>query len=179
MSEVWKPAAGFEGHYEVSNLGRCRSAKSTCGTRIGLVLRPGLSRGYQRVVLVNLEIRKNIQVHRLIYESFVGPIPAGMQINHKNGQKADNRLENLEVVTPSENTLHGFRSLGRKPVKNPQPGAENGRAKLTEAQLPEIFRLRELGWSQQRIADKLGIHQTNISRVLLGQSWNTVSRIKL
>jgi len=173
MTEVWKPAVGFEGHYEVSDLGRCRSAKATCGTRIGLVLRPGLSRGYQRVVLVNLDIRKNIQVHRLVYESFVGPIPLGMQINHKNGQKADNRLENLEAVTPSENTLHGFRSLGRKPVKNPQPGEENGRAKLTKTQIPEIFRLRALGWSQQRIADKFGIDQTNISRVLRGNTWKS------
>lgn len=171
MTEVWKSAVGFEGHYEVSNLGRCRSAKATCGTRIGLVLRPGLWRGYHRFVLVDHEVRRNIQAHRLVYQSFVGPIPPEMQINHINGVKNDNRLENLEVVSASQNALHAIHVLGRKPYSIPSKGELNGRAKLSEAQLPEIFRLRSLGWSQQRIADKLGVNQTSISRVLLGQSW--------
>jgi len=173
MTEVWKPAIGFEGHYEVSNLGRCRSVKAACGTHIGLIRKPSLSRGYARFLLVNLDVRKNIQAHRLIYESFMGPIPAGMQINHRNGVKNDNRLENLEVVSASENKLHAIHVLGKKTYLIPSQGELNGRAKLTEAQLPEIFRLRSLGWSQQRIADKFGINQTNISRVLRGISWNS------
>lgn len=173
MTEVWKPAVGFEGHYEVSNLGKCRSAKATCGTRIGLVLKPGLSRGYCRFVLVDHDLRRNVQAHRLVFESFVGPIPTGMQINHKNGVKNDNRLENLEIVSASENKLHAIYVLGRKTYAIPSQGELNGRAKLTEAELPEIFRLRALGWSQQRIADKFGINQTNISRILRGISWKS------
>ena len=61
--------------------------------------------------------------HRMIWEHVNGPIPTGMQINHKNGNKADNRIENLELVTPSENCLHAYRS-GLHSAK----GALNGRA---------------------------------------------------
>lgn len=49
-------------------------------------------------------------VHRMIWEAANGPIPAGMEINHINGIKSDNRLANLEMVTPSENCLHAFRT---------------------------------------------------------------------
>jgi len=173
MTEVWKPAIGFEGLYEISSIGRCRRIRSAYGVPRIRVLRPGYNRGYAFYVLVDREIRKNLRPHRMVYEAFVGPIPEGMQINHKNGKKADNRLENLEVVTPSENTMHGFRVLGRKPVINAFPGDLNPRAKLKKSQLPEIFKLRALGWSQQRIADKFGIDQTNISRVLRGDTWKS------
>jgi len=175
MTEVWTRAYGFEGHYEVSNLGRCRSAKATCGTRIGLILKPSCSRtGYLFVVLVNIEIRKTIRLHRLVYESFVGPILEGMQINHINGMKTDNRLENLEVVTASQNKLHAIHVLGHKPYVIPSQGEKNGRAKLKQSDIPEIFSLRERGWSQQKIADAFGINQTNISRILLGKSKFTI-----
>jgi hypothetical protein len=128
---------------------------------------------------VNLNIRKNIQVHRLVYESFVGPIPSEMQINHINGVKNDNRLENLEVVSASENKLHAIHVLGKKTYIIPSQGEKNGRAKLKQADIPEIFSLRERGWSQQEIADIFGVNQTNISRVLLGKSgFEIPSKIK-
>lgn len=172
MNEEWLPARGFEDFYEVSNHGRLRRSKRGPRTRPGLLNKPGIDKdGYFKYVLCCDNRRSYRFAHRLTYETFVGPIPDGQQINHKNGNKQDNRLANLEAVTPSQNTLHGFRVLGRKPVLNPHQGSTNGRAKLSESQAREVFRLRALGWSQQRIANEFGIDQTNVSRILLGKAW--------
>lgn len=172
MREEWKPAYGFDGFYEISNRGQLRRVKPGPRTRPGLLNKPSTDKdGYQKYVLSCDNVRSYRFAHRLAFESFFGAIPEGQQIYHKNGDKRDNRLENLEAVTPSQNTLHGFRVLGRKPVLNPHQGSTNGRAKLSEAQAREVFKLRSLGWSQQRIADRFDVDQTSISRILLGKGW--------
>lgn len=168
----WRPAYGFETHYEVSSDGRARRIARGPATRPGRELTPHLLRqGYRRFAFCVGHNVTQKTAHRAVWEAFVGPIPPGMQINHKNGVKDDNRLENLECVTASENTLHGFRVLGRKPAVNPNPGSRNGRAKLTEADIPDIWRLRRTGLSQQEIANRYGVAQTSISRVLRGSGW--------
>jgi len=172
MDESWVPAFQYEDAYAVSDHGRVMRTKRGPHTRPGLILK--LSKGrnnYQRAGLRNNTPLKLIQVHRLVWQSFNGPIPAGLQINHLNGVTNDNRLSNLEVCTASENNLHAFRNLGRKPNLNPNHGSKNGRAKLTEADVARIKELRAQGWSQQRIADHVGIHQTGISSVLSGKTW--------
>lgn len=170
MSEQWRVCASHP-DYEVSSLGRVRRLTHGINTTPGLILKDRDNRGYRRICLTKDRIQKNYAVHRIVWAAFNGPIPDGMQINHKNGIKHDNRLENLEVVTPSENTRHTFRALGRKAVLNPQKGSKNGRAKLSESDLPEIYRLRAAGLSQQRIADRFGVDQTSISRILLQKGW--------
>lgn len=75
--------------------------------------------GYEAVNLIDLcNRRKTYNVHRLVAETFLGKIPTNMQVNHINGNKFDNRLENLEIVTPSENSLHAFRTGLAKPTDN-------------------------------------------------------------
>ncbi len=175
--EQWKHIEGFEGYYEVSSFGRVRRTARGPGTRPGLVLKPLYDKdGYARQIISRDNKAKTVRVHQVVIRAFVGDIPAGMVVNHKNGVKDDNRVENLEVVTIAENTAHGFRVLGRRPVKNPRPGEKNGRAKITENDVHEVFRLRALGLSQQKIADIIGIYQTGISSILLGKTWACVSR---
>ena len=140
------------------------------------VLKPNLnSRGYCNVSLVNrphgVRKVKSHSIHRLVAAAFMERPSECAEVNHKNGNKADNSLANLELATPSENTRHAFTHLGRKPVKNPSPGQRNGRAKLSEADIPAIFAARALGLSQQKIAEKFGVSQVSISRVLLGKSF--------
>lgn len=124
MEEIWKPMPqeGFSENYEISNLGRVRSKeRKTIKTyKNGLVQsciinckilknRPNLY-GYLRVSLClkNLKI-KEVMVHRMVAMAFIGyPTNPEYQVNHKNGIKHDNRLENLEWVTPSENIRHAF-----------------------------------------------------------------------
>jgi hypothetical protein len=108
MKEEWKDIVGYEGLYQVSTLGRVKSNPrngTINNTRI-LKLKTE-SNGYLRVCLSKNNKKQSYGVHRLVYETFVGPIPEGMQVNHINEDKTDNRVSNLNLMTPLENTNWG------------------------------------------------------------------------
>lgn len=172
---MWKPVPNYESQYEVSDEGKFRRISSRSG-RVFDVPKPkdGFSkrRGYLGVEVCSGGKKSTLSAHRVVWEAFNGPIPPGMQINHKNGIKDDNRLSNLEVVTPSQNTRHAFTHLGREPVRtNGRKGSLNHKARLKETDIPTILELRKSGLSQQAIADRFGVCQTTIGRVLLKKSW--------
>src|SRR5574343_443937 len=100
MSEVWRVCASFP-NYEVSDLGRVRRCTPGVNTHVGRII-VGYHdfNGYRCVLLQREAGRSTQKVHRLVVEAFVGPIPDGMQVNHKNGIKDDNRACNLEIATP-------------------------------------------------------------------------------
>ena len=118
-TEQWRPVAGWEGFYEVSNQGRVRSldrvVQTTAGPRryLGKPLRTGVNRhGYPMVHLSAAgRTGKTAKVHRLVLEAFTGPGPAGMEACHNNGDRTDARLANPRWDTPSANQhdrrLHG------------------------------------------------------------------------
>ena len=108
--EVWANIADTDGVYQVSTLGRVRSVdrmvKSGSGTRLekGRLYDPSLSKGYPHITLRRNGWQRSVPVHRLVAETFI-PNPDGLPvIDHINGNKMDNRVENLEWVTHSENT---------------------------------------------------------------------------
>lgn len=105
MKEVWRDAPGYEGLYQVSNLGRIKSLQNGKAKILRLLKN---SKGYLRVCLSN-ENRKYIRVHRLIAFAFIPNPENKPQINHKNGIKTDNRIENLEWITCSDNHKHAFK----------------------------------------------------------------------
>jgi transposase len=112
-----------------------------------------MSRGYK-----SLSIKLNgktftILLHRLIWEYFNGPIPEGLQINHIDGNKLNNLLENLELVTPSQNTQHAH-DMG---LAQPKRGEENGYAKLTNEQVEELRKLAEAGISFRKLGKMFGV----------------------
>lgn len=125
--EEWRDVVGYEGYYQVSNLGRVRSFRHS---KIK-ILNPDLSKaGYLRA---SLKSRKCF-VHVLVAQAFI-PNPEGKrQVNHISGDKANNRVENLEWVTPAENIHHAFETGLRK------SGCEHFRAKFTAEQVREIRR---------------------------------------
>ena len=104
--EIWKDVVGYEGIYQVSNLGRVKSLNYN-HTGKEKVRKLDLGRkGYYLVVLCKGGKRKAHIVHRLVMLAFIGE--SDLQVNHKNGIKTDNRLENLEYCTASENIRHSF-----------------------------------------------------------------------
>ncbi|MCO1396383.1 NUMOD4 motif-containing HNH endonuclease [Burkholderia cenocepacia] len=116
--EIWRAAEGHPG-YEVSNLGNVRST-DRCVPRgrfqlhlKGKTLRRVLvkSNGYYKV-----HARRAVLVHRLVAMAFCSGYAIGLEVNHKNGNRLDNRADNLEWVTPSENIKHSYDVLGRVPA---------------------------------------------------------------
>lgn len=127
MAEVWKDVPGFEGLYQVSDMGRVKSLARVM-ERTGTwatsqkerILKPSLCKGYRHVVLCKQGRRQSFAVHRLVALAFV-PNPATKpQINHMDGNKENNRPRNLEWVTSSENNLHRRRVLNGGGGKAPR-----------------------------------------------------------
>lgn len=171
MEEIWVPAFGFENAFEVSNLGIIKRTKPRTCAKAGQIRKPtSTPSGYHRIGLRDDGLFRMLQVHRLIWESFNGQITGNLQVNHINGVKSDNRLENLEVVTPSENRLHAVHVLGKKPVPG-KKGDESPNSILKYADIPRIKELVQEGLNQREVADLFGIHPSVISRVLSGKVW--------
>lgn len=104
----WRPVVGFEGLYEVSSEGHVRRVGPTKGARVGRCLNPthGGRGPYYFVTLRRNGRSHSPVVHRLVAAAFIGPCPDGHEVNHKDGTKRNNRVENLEYVTRSQNTKH-------------------------------------------------------------------------
>jgi hypothetical protein len=115
----WAEIRNTDDVYEVSDTGRVRKAILKHSGRAFKHL--ALTRTPQGYITAALRVRgafKGYRVHRLVFEAFVGPIPAGKQVNHINSRRDDNRLSNLEAVTPCENVRHGLMMRDRKLPKN-------------------------------------------------------------
>src|SRR5690349_9031584 len=104
--EIWKDIPGYEDLYQVSNIGRVKSFKR--GKEAVRVLSLKKS-GYLYVCLCN-SINKHLRVNRLVALAFIPNPENKSDVNHKNGIKSDNRVENLEWNTPSENRQHAYRA---------------------------------------------------------------------
>lgn len=127
MEEVWKDIQNYEGLYQVSNLGSVKSfyyGKEK-------ILRPGKTHyGYLEVNLRMNNTSSMKKVHRLVCEAFLSNPENKTQVNHINGIKTDNRLDNLEWCTNSENQKHSFSILGRKSVNYGKFGSDNSKSKV-------------------------------------------------
>ena len=115
MKEIWKDIKGYEGKYQVSNLGRVKSMwrNNQYETHIGepTIRKQWKNRlNYWYVGLTFDGKQKQYRVNRLVWETFNGPIPEGMQVNHINEDKSDNRLENLNLMTSKDNNNWGTRN---------------------------------------------------------------------
>jgi hypothetical protein len=153
MAEIWRDAPGYEGAYQVSTLGRVRNTKS------GRVLRPHeQGRGYLQAMLSKQGKRSHPLVHRLVALAFVPNPENKPQINHKNGNKKDNRPENLEWCTMSENLLHRHRVLG-------QPG--------TRCRPVQCLNTGDCYPSAKAAAEALGLRRVGVTQVCNGQQKTT------
>ena len=116
-NEIWKDILNYEGLYQVSNLGRVKSLErfDALGHRLKeKILKPGINQyGYYQVALCKQSVQKHYMVHRLVWSAFNSSIPEGLQVNHINEIKSDNRLENLNLMTCKENCNWGSRNERR------------------------------------------------------------------
>jgi len=154
--------------YEVSNLGRVRRIES------GRILMSQPRRnGYISVSLVMRDgCQKRFYVHRLVAIEFCGGIPPGMEVNHLNFCRHDNRAENLEVVTRLQNTAHSKRAGKFVDIgKNSPRGEQSPHSKLTLDDVLTIRKLSEQGVRRRMLAEQFSVSKQQIKNVVLRRSW--------
>lgn len=107
--EIYRDIPGYEGYYQASNFGHIRSVRNN-----KVIAEEKSNAGYMLVSLSVNRIHKMVTVHRLVASAFI-PNPNNLRdVNHKDGDKTNNNLENLEWVSHSENIKHAYQRLGKK-----------------------------------------------------------------
>lgn len=173
MKEIWKDIEGYEDLYQINNFGNVKRLKrlqmqkgrKLIEIQTNNILKPNISKGgYSRVWLFKNNIRKEFKLHRLIASHFIPNPENKTQINHKDGNKKNNDIPNLEWCTPSDNVKHSYK-LGLASNR----GIRNPSSMLTEDQ---VYRIK---WIKKYINPKKG-YWNKITRAL-GTSSSTIYKI--
>jgi hypothetical protein len=178
VAEVWRAVPGYEGLYDVSSIGRVRRATTRPpwgwgGCKPGKLLRlsPPAPRGqgsaYFMVILCNRGHERGWCVHKLVAMAFIPNPENKPQVNHKNGIKADNRVENLEWVTAKENARHAVANG----LINRRRGADHHQAKLTEHDVLAIRDAKRRGITGTALARAYGVKHNTIYAITNGRLW--------
>lgn len=177
MNEIWKPIKGYEGFYEVSNLGRVRSldrtehirnkaGRITARQRKGKVLKPCLDSGghYLHVMLRG----KPTNVHRIVAKTFIDNPNDYPEANHIDEDKTNNCVMNLEWCDHKYNNNYGSKIGSTRGTKNPS-------SKLTEKDIIEIRRRRSNGETLGEISKGFGISESHVCNIARGGRWGWLS----
>lgn len=163
MNEQWRAIPGFGDRYEASDAGRVRNKQTS-----RILKHAANPRGYCHLSLFENNVGTTVDVHRLVLLAFVGQCPTERpQTNHKDGNKANNSLQNLEYVSYGENMEHADKVLGAFPFRRVKHPA----AKLSEAQVAEIKRRRAEGAMLKSLSKEFGISETHICAIAKGRYW--------
>lgn len=167
--EEWCPVAGYEGFYLVSSHGRVMNVSKRAGTTPGKILKPATNKkGYLFVRLCKDGRPKNAKIHHLVATAFIGKRPTGYTVNHKDGNKNDNRTGNLEYATSEQNLTHSFRTLGNA-------GETNSTAKLKEWQVLRILELRQkYGYTHRQLSEMFGVDSSVIGKIVRRKIWKHI-----
>ncbi len=166
--ELWKPIIGYETDYEVSNHGRVRRISSgSNNAQPGRILGTYNGHGYLNTTLCSQGQVRRFRTHVLVARAFVLNPESKPQVNHKDGNKANNYYENLEWATPSENQRHAVAAGLHMKL----PGESNPQSKLTTAQVLQIREWRAKGCSLATLAAEYGVGIMQISRICSRKRW--------
>lgn len=175
MEEQWKSIPETDDLYEVSDQGRVRSKDRYSNNRWRPILRKGRvlvatgdGCGYLGILIFKNGKRKSAKIHRLVAELFLNKAP-GLQVNHIDGDKNNNRATNLEWITHAENMKHAVSSGLITTTKRKK--ADKLRRKLSDSDVLEIRSLSQQGVTRTAIAKIYGVSQPTISHLLLGKTY--------
>ena len=171
--EIWIVVDGYP-DYAVSNFGRIKRLTSRTCAKAGTILKQARRSKKSHYMAVNLcrdGADRLLQVHRLVARTFLGEPDEGIEVNHKDGDKGNNRLTNLEYATSSENQKHAY-EMGLQSAA----GELNGQAILSEEQVVSIKR-RWVGrhGQQSELARQYGVSPSTIRDIVKGRTWTHVT----
>ena len=178
MEEFWKDIPGYEGLYKISNLGNIISIHNDYRPNKGErpIKNIKMKIGYLSVGLSKNFVKKRFYVHRLVMLAFCGECKDDEEVNHKDGNKANPSLENLEYITHSRNVQHGVSVLGKKFCG--RIGVDNWNTRFTENQIFEIRKRITEGEKHSKIARDYGVSSAAIYAIAKRKSWGWLTEHK-
>ena len=166
--ETWKPVPNTDGMYEVSDMGNVKSNCRKVGGKKGGLLGKYLDRqGYFKCCLGVNGNTKQILIHRLVLNKFQPTTNTKLDVNHKNGIKKDNRLENLEWATRSENIRHAFNTG----LMKRRCGETNPFSLFKQADIDNIWDLHYQGYRNAAIARTMNTSKTVVGYIINGKTY--------
>lgn len=167
----WRKIAGFDGDYLVSNTGLVRSVKQERRRKLKryFIMRPAInSGGYWSCALCKNGISSTHSVHQLVGKAFISNPENKHDINHKDGVKTNNHVDNLEWNTRSENLSHAYDTA----LRIRPHGLSNGRCKLSEDQVRTIRVRAETGESPAKIGKDFNVTHTTVRNIRKRKIWS-------
>jgi hypothetical protein len=187
LTEYWVDIRGYEGYYQVSNYGNVRSldrviTEQTGKTQTlkGRILKPHTnSSGYYQINLNRKSIRTTFAIHQLVAQAFLDNRSSKPLVNHINGIKTDNNVNNLEWATYSENLEHAYKNRLRRAVKTNEVASKNYKRKLTEQQVREIkLLIAAKSLTLKQIANQYDVGRSTIGSIKSGRNWSHTNDCK-
>lgn len=175
-NEIWKPIKGYEGYYDISNMGNVRVKDRIvyCGRGINPKIRKGRIRkqgiyrnGYKKITLSVNGVQSTILIHRLVAIHFIPNPENKPQVNHKDGDKTNNRFDNLEWVTNGENQKHAFMNGLKINIK----GSKCKNSIFTESDVYLIRLKLSQGIPVKDISNEYGVSYGAVNAIRTGKNW--------
>ena len=171
MEEMWRDIKGYEGLYQVSNLGRVKSLSRFHNNNSGgylskeRILKQSIKRGYLTVGLCNSGKVKTYSVHRLVAIAFIDNPNNKKAVNHIDGNKTNNNVDNLEWCTYSENQKHAYKTGLHKSTT----GEKSSFNKLNAIEVEDIR--KNFDGNYKKIAEKYSVSERTIKRIIKRETW--------
>lgn len=168
MKEIWKTIEGYT-DYQISNYGKIKSFKYNKEK----ILKHSLdSDEYSLIILCSNKNKFTKTIHRLVANAFINNPDNKPQVNHKDGNKQNNNVDNLEWVTISENIIHAYKNNLKT-----QQGISNTNCKLSENEVLTIHGLYLSGMTQSIISELYNIPQQHVSLIVNNKSWTHLTGV--